>query len=256
MPAKLLEDNYHVKRGSRKMSAEIKVVVLCGGHGHRLRPLTKHVPKPLVTLNGKPVIQHIIEFYIKKGFCDFILCVGYRAAAIRKFVLTRSFNANIEISDCGADAGILKRLYFAKNILGERSIVTYGDTFINIEPARILAEHRKRGAGATITVADIRSPFGLVKSDSKNIARSFEEKPTLQYYIGHMIMETDILFNLGKKIVSMPDGQGLVRLFHQLIKHGKLNIYRHKGLKITFNTPHEYKKAEEEFVKFFTEQEG
>ena len=108
----------------------------------------------------------------------------------------------------------------------------------------------------TITVANIRSPFGLVKSDNKNKVVSFEEKPTLQYYIGHMIMETDILCSLNKKIVSMPDGEGLVKLFHHLIRCGKLNTYRHKGLNITFNTPHEYKKAEEEFVKFFTEQEG
>ncbi len=234
----------------------VKVVILCGGRGHRLKPLTSKVPKPLVTLNGKPVIRHIIEFYIRKGFRHFVLCVGYRADAIRRFVAAHSFDAEIEISDAGPDAGILKRLYLARHLIAGKAIVTYGDTFIDIAPHRMLREHEKAGSLATITIADIRSPFGLVQCRGKSGVTSFEEKPLLQYYIGHMILEAAALDSLDRDLISMPDGEGLVQLFKRLIKKKRLNAYKHSGLRITFNTPLEHQKAEEEFVQFFTEQEG
>lgn len=233
-----------------------KVVILCGGRGKRLQPLTRTMPKPLVLLNGKPVLQHIVNFYIHKGFHEFIFCVGFRADAIARFVKSSRFDADIKLSNAGLNAGMLERIYKARHLIGDCAIVTYGDTFIDIEPYSILKVHRKSGALVTITTADISSPFGLVSSDRRNLITSFEEKPVLQYYIGHMVVERNTLEGLSKELVSLPDGEGLIGLFQQLIKTKKLSAYNHKGLRITFNTPREYKKAEEEFIKFFTEQEG
>ncbi|MFH0771920.1 MAG: nucleotidyltransferase family protein [Candidatus Omnitrophota bacterium] len=234
----------------------LKVVILCGGRGHRLRPLTSNLPKPLVALNGKPILQHIIEFYTGKGLNRFILCTGYRANVINEFFSTHKFNVEIEVSNAGTKAGMLKRLYLARDLIGEKAVVTYGDTFVNIDVCRMLKEHNRRKAAATITVADIRSPFGLVQFDRNNKVDSFEEKPLFQYYIGHMILEKSVLDNLDAGLISMPDGEGLIKLFQRLIKSKKLYVYKHAGLQITFNTLYERQKAEEEFTKFFTEQEG
>lgn len=233
-----------------------KVVILCGGRGHRMKPLTSRVPKPLITLNNKPVLEHIIEFYIKKNFHKFILCAGYRADTIYKFIRIRKFNADIDISDSGVRASMLKRIYDARGLMDERVIVTYGDTFIDIDIERMMKGHRKSSAEATITIADIRSPFGLVMSDTGDRVKSFEEKPLLQYYVGHMILERSALENIGADMIAMPDGNGLISLFNLLIKKGRLYCYKHKGLQITFNTIYEHRKAEEAFTKFFTEQEG
>lgn len=233
----------------------LKVVILCGGRGHRLKPLTYNIPKPLVALNGKPILQHIIEFYISKGFRNFVLCTGFRSEAIDDFILSHKFDAEIEISNAGVRAGILKRLYIARNLINERAIVTYGDTFINIDPYHIMKEHTKSKADATITVADIRSPFGLVEFDNNNRVTFFREKPSFFYYIGHIIMEKRVLESLDADLISMPDGEGLISLFQKLIKEKSLNVYKHTGFKITFNTPYEHTKAEQEFIKFFTEQE-
>ncbi len=63
-----------------------KVVILCGGRGSRLQPLTADVPKPLVQLHGKPILQHVIEFYLRHEFREFILCAGFRSEMIRGFV--------------------------------------------------------------------------------------------------------------------------------------------------------------------------
>jgi len=234
----------------------LKVVILCGGRGHRLKPLTRSIPKPLVTLNGRPVLEHIIKFYIGRGFRDFVLCTGYRADAIRKFVSESAFSANIEFSDAGLRAGILKRLHAARHLIDGRAVVTYGDTFIDIDIHKMLKEHSKTEAGATITLADIRSPFGLVTLDKTRKVRSFEEKPVFQYYIGHMILEKRVLDELSSNLISGQDGEGLINLFKKLIRTKKLYAYKHGGLKITFNTLYERQRAEEQFTKFFTEQEG
>lgn len=232
-----------------------KIVILCGGRGTRLGPQASHLSKPLVLLNGKPVLQHTIDFYISKGFDNFVLCTGFNAEAINNFITKHKFDARIEFSDAGTDASILRRIYAARDSIEQRAIVTYGDTFINIEPEDVLKKHIQSRAEATITVADIRSPFGLIKVTADSEVVSFEEKPIFTYFIGHMVLERKLMDGLGTDLLSLPDGEGLVRLFQRLINLKKINAYKHSGLNITFNTFYERQKAEEEFIKFFTEQE-
>ena len=68
-----------------------------------------------------------------------------------------------------------------------------------------------------------------------------------------MVLERTVIESLDKRLIDLPDGEGLIQLFQQLIKTSDLNAYDHKGLQLTFNTLHEYQKAEEEFIKFYTE---
>lgn len=207
-------------------------------------------------LHGKPILQHIIEFYLAKRFRDVILCAGFRAEMIRAFVADQGFEAAIDVSDAGEEASILQRLHAVRSQLGERAMVTYGDTFIDIDPQRMLREHERSGAAVTITIADIRSPFGIVGVDADSRVLAFDEKPSLPYYIGHMIMERRVLEELPPALLALPDGEGLVRLFQELIAKGQLRAHKHTGLRITFNTLSEREVAEEEMVKFFTQQDA
>jgi glucose-1-phosphate cytidylyltransferase len=240
------------KIDTRKM----KIIILCGGFGRRLGLSASNLPKPLVLLKDKPILQHIIEFYISKNFHNFILCTGFEGKRIEEFIKRHSFDAKIEISDAGETASILRRICAAKDLIEQRAIVTYGDTFINIDPYKMIVQHRKSKAAITITVADIRSPFGLVKFAKDNRIKFFEEKPIFSYYIGHMIIEKKVLNKLEEKLLAMPDGEGLIALFQKLIQKKKINVFEHKGLHLTFNTFYEKEKIQEEFIKFFTEQEG
>lgn len=233
----------------------LKVMILCGGRGRRLENAYPDLPKPLVPLNGKPILQHVIEFYIAKGLNNFVLCTGFNSEAIETFVSTNRFNADIEFSNSGKEASILKRIHEARNLIKTKAIVTYGDTFININPADVLDTHDKNNVDLTITIADIRSPFGLVKMNKSSQVISFEEKPVFSYYIGHMVMERTLLDNINMNLLSLPDGEGLVGLFQELIKAKRINAYRHAGLQITFNTFYERQKAEEAFIRFFTQEE-
>ena len=119
----------------------------------------------------------------------------------------------------------------------------------------VLDFHDSQKAEITITVTDIRSPFGVVKLH-KNKVVLFEEKPMFSYYIGHMIMNKRVLDQLNPKLLKEPDGSGLISLFQHTIGKGTLGAFVHKGLQLTFNTLQEHKKADEEMMKFFTEQES
>jgi glucose-1-phosphate cytidylyltransferase len=228
---------------------------MCGGRGLRLRPLTDEIPKPLVQISGKPVLQHLLESYIRKGFNEFVLCIGYRGQMIRDLFANNMPDAKIEFSDAGEDASILQRLHLAKNLTGDRFFVSYGDTLIDVELDEMLRQHLVSGASATITAANVKSPFGLITTDESHSVRSFQEKPTQMYFVGHMLLERTVLDGVDPKLLAIPDGDGLVKLFQVLISQNKLNMYQYSGAQITFNTHRELDQAEQDFISFFTHQE-
>jgi glucose-1-phosphate cytidylyltransferase len=233
----------------------VKIVVLCGGRGSRLRPLTDLVPKPLVEMNGKPILHHLLQSYIRNGYSDFVLCVGYRGDMIREFVEDGDFDAGITVSDAGDDASMLQRLHGARDQMPERIAVAYGDTLIAVDMDAMLEEHIASGASITITVANVRSPFGLVDFSQDGLVASFEEKPLQWFYVGHMIVERRVLDELDPALLAMPDGEGLVALFQRLITQRKLRTHSYVGPQITFNTRHELAQAERDFNAFFTHEE-
>ncbi len=232
----------------------MKILILCGGRGTRLKPLTGDLPKPLLPFHGKPFLQHVIEFYLQKGIKDFILCTGFGSNAIRSLVDSCRYDASIQFSDSGEAAGILKRLYDARERMDPHSIVTYGDTFVDLDPKDLLRHHSSGGRPVTLTVAEIRSPFGIVEAAGGRVT-SFREKPVYPYYIGQMAMDRAVLEALDERMIGLPDGQGLVELFQKLISSDQLGAYLHKGLNITFNTPQEREQAEREMGRFFTHRE-
>ena len=233
----------------------VKTVVLCGGRGLRLRPLTDEVPKALVTLNGKPLVEHLVESYIQKGFRRFVLCVGYRGDMIKEFFAHHPFDAEFEFANAGEDASMLRRLHHARSLTDDRFFVAYGDTLIDVDLEAMLAEHVSSGALVTMTTANVRSPFGLVTTDARGWVQAFEEKPVQLYYVGHMLVERCVLDDLDPALPALPDGEGLVSLFGELISKKRLHMYPYNGPQITFNTRQELHQAERDFVSFFTHQE-
>lgn len=233
----------------------VKVVVLCGGRGSRLSPLTDRIPKPLVTLNGKPLLFHLVDSYVKKGFREFIICTGYRADMIKEFFESSCLDANVEFSDSGETAGILERLYNARELMTEQVFVAYGDTLINLDLKAMLASHRNSEAKVTITTANVRSPFGLVGVDKDGWVTSFEEKPLQSFYVGHLIMESSLLMQIPSNLIHKADGDGLVGLFSWLSYNRFLRTMPYDGPQITFNTQQELNQAEQDIVTFFTQTE-
>ena len=146
-------------------------------------------------------------------------------------------------------------MHFAAKEKTSRIIVTYGDTIANVDLKQLLRSHNGSSNKATIVVTSIINPFGLVKFNSQNKVKLFEEKPALNYFIGYFIIDVDYLRELKPKIVSLPDAQGLLWVFNDLIKNEELGSYFYDGKNITFNTPFELEVAKEDIINFYTTKE-
>ena len=122
----------------------MKVVILAGGFGTRLSEYTKTIPKPMIEINGKPIIFHIMKLYAKYGYKDFYIALGYKGEIIKKFFKKNFFDWKINLIETGKNTmtgGRLKRL---KKYIGQETfMMTYGDGVSNINLKKLLRFHNK-----------------------------------------------------------------------------------------------------------------
>ena len=180
----------------------MKIVIMCGGRGKRLKHLTDRVPKPLSIINNKVVLGLKLNQYIAQGFKDFIFCIGYKGEAIKDYISKEYSHINAEFSDSGNSAGILKRLFDSADFFTNSVIMTYGDTISKINLTDFIKIHNKDSNDATIALAAIKNPFGIVDFNQNNKITSFKEKPIFHYYIGYAVIEKSILLNTPKEIME------------------------------------------------------
>jgi glucose-1-phosphate cytidylyltransferase len=142
------------------------------------------------------------------------------------------------------------RLLDARQHFAGRALVCYGDTLANVDLARLLAEHRDRQALATLTVYQMRSPFGVVKSDESKRVTGFQEKPRLPYWIniGFLLCEPPAFEFLER-------GSDLPTFLSALARAGALYAHEHNGEHLTVNDEKDRALAETE-IKFFTYPDG
>lgn len=234
-----------------------KIAILCGGRGKRLKSLTDDLPKPLVPLKNRPILEHILNFFEKKDFYEFILCIGYKGKKIINFIeeYKKNSKSTFGFSDLGENASIIRRMYALKDDFEDRILFTYGDTLTDLNVDELLNSHRKKNALMTIVASKIRTPFGLLEMDNDGWATSFTEKPVFNYYIGHLVMEKEVVSYINKDMLNEDDGKGLISLFEKLIQLKSLNVYEHHGAQITFNTEVERINAEKEIIDFYSQKE-
>ena len=232
-----------------------QVAILCGGRGRRLGDRTKSVPKALAPLNGRPILDYVLDFYRSKGFSRFVLCVGYKAQQVVERYSQSEDHEVIEFSDAGEQASMLQRIWALKDVVQDRLVVSYCDTFIDLDMENLLSAHQDAGAAATIVTAQIRSPFGLVDTDPDGWVSSFVEKPLLNYYIGCFVIEKSAFEAVTVEMLERPDGDGLVAFFGKLLEDRRLASFAHSGTQITFSTESERRRAERDLGRFYTYKE-
>ena len=235
-----------------KSGNSCKTIILSGGKGTRLGEVGKSIPKSLVKLNGKPILYHKLDHSIKQGFNDFVIAIGYKGNMIVDACKEVDLDFNVAFADSGEDAGMLRRIYDARDLFEDRVIVTYGDSIANLQLQHLIDFHVEKQGLLSIVTAPIQSPFGLVTSDEKKQVLTLEEKPVLYYYIGTFVMEKKAIEYIPEQIINWPDGDGLMAFFRILMAINKLYTYPHEGHDVTFNTIEELNAAEEGFLKFYT----
>ena len=154
----------------------MKVVILAGGFGTRLSEHTKSIPKPMIDINGKPMIYYILKFYAKHGFKDFYIALGYKGQVIKNFFKKNSYGWNIHLIETGKKTmtgGRLKRL--AKHLRNETFMMTYGDGLSNVNLKKLLKFHKNNKKLVTLTAVRPPARFGALKFKG-HFVRYFKEK--------------------------------------------------------------------------------
>lgn len=230
---------------------DVTAILLCGGKGERLKPFTDTLPKALVPLNGQPLLHHLLRYLSAEGISRFVVCVGYKAEAIERFLAEHANPAwNITCVNSG-DAGMTDRILDAQKHVSGPFLICYGDTLANVDLKELQTKHVASGARATVTTYPLHSPFGIMQSDDANRAIVFEEKPVLPHFIniGFILCESEVFTYLDR-------GSDMPTFLTSLIKAGGLYTYRHTGKHLTVNTEKERASAENELVEFFTYMDG
>ncbi len=216
---------------------DMKTLLLCGGEGTRLHPLTKKIPKPLVKIKNKTIIDHIIEHLYKSGLKDFLICSGYKSNMLsRHFNTYKSVNAKIVNS---GTVDILQRILDCKSMIGNEFMVCYGDTIADVNIEKLYTFHKSHSGIATICSYHLKQNFGIIKKNDENLVVSFNEKPKYpgSINIGYFIFDKQI-FKPAQTVNNWLD------LINILIKQKQLFSFEHDGVHITINTLNELALAE------------
>jgi mannose-1-phosphate guanylyltransferase len=159
----------------------VQAVILVGGEGTRLRPLTSTVPKPVVPLVDRPFISFMVEWLRDQGVDDVIMACGFLATSVRN-VLGDGTSAGVRLRfveepDPRGTAGALK---FAEPMLDERFLMLNGDVLTDIPLAGQIAQHERTGAIATLALIGVADPsaYGLVRLNDDGSVKAFVEKPS------------------------------------------------------------------------------
>ena len=211
----------------------MKVVILAGGKGTRISEYTKILPKPMIKVGTKPILEHIINYYIKFGFKDFIIASGYKHSIIKDYFKKKNFSAKINVIDTGVETLTGSRLKKLSNELNETFMLTYGDGLSNLNLKKLLRFHKSNKKLITLTAVHPPARFGEL-SIAKDVVTNFEEKPQLQKgWIngGFFVVEPEFLKLIGNKNVMLERSP-----LTKAVKTKNLAAYKHSDFWFCMDT--------------------
>ena len=228
----------------------MKVVILAGGRGTRISEESKIRPKPMITIGGKPILWHIMNWYSQFGFYDFIICCGYKGHMIKEYFINYSmyqadmsfdlldgeatYHKEIEpwkvtLVNTGLNTLTAGRILKIKEYVGnERFMLTYGDGVSNVDIIKLLEFHEKHKKIVTLSMTKPEGRFGALKLDENTVeVLGFKEKARMDQAwvnIGFMVMEPQIFDYLG-------NGESMLEAepFEKLVEDRQLAAYPHEG---------------------------
>ncbi len=230
--------------GPRKLDFPTKAVILSGGAGARLRPLTNDIPKGLVRVAGKPLLQWVIEWLGRGGITDLVVGVAYmKEKIIRHFGDGTKFGVKIRYSEHSVEGGTGEGFSLAiKRYVDDESFFAMnGDQVTDLDLRSMFKTHAKGKALATVAVVHPRLPFGLVITDENGYCRAFQEKPVLRNVAcssGIYLFQREISDYLPKT------GDVEKTTFPRLAHGNRLKAYWHRGSFLTVNSIRELEAAD------------
>lgn len=243
----------------------MKVVILCGGYGTRIRDVAEDVPKPMISIGGYPILWHIMKYYSYWQHNEFVLCLGYKGQIIKDFFLnyaahTRDFTMRLDspqaityhsehdeadwrvtLADTGTGAMTGARIGKVKKYLADQEnfMLTYGDGLSDINLERLVSFHTSHGK--ILTISGVRPPgrFGELLSDENGRVLEFNEKPQASggRISGGFFVCRRELFDY------LPDRDDLVfetDPIRRLVSENQAMVYEHDGFWQPMDTHRDY----------------
>ncbi|MEZ5977446.1 MAG: sugar phosphate nucleotidyltransferase [Planctomycetota bacterium] len=203
----------------------MKTVILCGGKGTRAYPYTEYLPKPMLPVNGTPIVVQVMRLYAAQGFNEFVLSVGYRKEVIEDYFRDKNGQWSVEIVDTGAETDTAGRIERCRDHVGERFFATYADGLSDVSLHELLEFHDGHQGLATITGVPLPSQYGTMITDGAGRIDSFREKPILR---DHWINAGFFVFD--RAVFDHWKGSNLERdVFPSLSRDGLVYMHRHDG---------------------------
>ncbi len=200
----------------------MKVVILAGGQGSRLKPITDYIPKPLIPINNTPILEWQIRYLKKFGINDIIICTGYKTDQIENFLNKKKFGVKVRFSIEKAPLGTGGALKKIAPLIKEKSFLVFnGDIITNINLKKMLAKTN------SIAGIELRTNFGIIETADGKVKKFREKKE-----IANVWMNAGI-YHLDRKILKDLPVKGNIEstTFPKYARNGKLNFIKFKNVK-------------------------
>jgi mannose-1-phosphate guanylyltransferase len=224
----------------------VQALILAGGEGTRLRPLTHTVPKPVLPLVGRPHVAYVIDWLVRHGVDDAVVSCGHLAEGMRSAIAELEPGVEIRYAEEPDPRGTAGAIRFAEDMLGDRFLVLNGDVLCDLDLSALIEQHERTGARATIALYPVEDPsgYGLVHRHDDGEITEFLEKPsrdqidTDEINAGAYLLERSVLDRIPPdRAVSIER-----EVFPELIGDGLYGI-RLEGYWIDIGTPERYLEA-------------
>ena len=226
----------------KRSNIDIDAIIMAGGLGSRLKPITNNIPKPLIPIGEHPIIHHIIKDLISFGVRRIFISVNYLGNLIEEFVENQDYESEVVIIKEEKPLGTFGSLSLMKELFtSENVLVTNGDLLADINFEEMLNEHESNESLMTVASIkyEIQVPFAVLET-SNTLVKSFKEKPNIDLSIngGVYIVNQKLIHNIPlDKFYNATDA------LENAIFKGKANVFHHEGKWLDIGTPKQLEKA-------------
>ncbi len=226
----------------------MKVVILAGGLGTRISEETETKPKPMVLLDDKPIIWHLMSIFAAQGYSDFVVATGYKGQVIHEWVAQLNTPWKITPLDTGTETLTGGRIRQCMDFIGpERVFATYGDGLGNVNLSKLLDFHEHQGRLGTVTAVRPPARFGLLESSNGMVTSFSEKNQTHAGWIngGFFVLEPKV-----RELIKTDNEPFETGALPALVSKSQLSAYHHSE----FWQPMDTLREKQELAKL-TEQE-
>lgn len=228
----------------------MKAVILAGGLGTRLQPYTIFLPKPMLPLGEKPILEHLIEWIRSNGIRSVVLCVSYLRRSIEDYFEDGGrFGVDIEYAVSTKPLATAGQLKTAEDAVDGTFVCMYGDTIFDFSLRSMLRQHKKTGAFVTMSLNTFKTnlPYGVIETSEGGSVTDWREKPAISANInmGCYAMESEIM-----KMIPKDRPYGMDTLIKKAISQKKVvGSYVTKSTFTDIGDKTSYRMAYQEYVK-------